>query len=98
VCTVGGEERALDGRAPERYVFEPRGKKLECSLSKEDGGALGVVLSDGAGVRSEQRISGGESSVRLVYSNGGASSTTSSSVSRSQTVTSSGGSFSDGSP
>ena len=92
VCKVGRENRALDGRAPERYVFEPRGKKLECSLSKKDGDVLSVVLSDGAGVRSEQRISGGESSVRLVYSNGGVSSTTTSSVSKSQTVTSSGGS------
>ena len=77
---------------PERYVFEPRGKKLECSLSKEDGGALGVVLSEGAGVGSQQWIVGGESTVRIAYSNGGVSSTTTSSVSKSQTVTSSGGS------
>ena len=74
-CTVGGAERTLDGRAPERYVFEPRGKRLGCELHKE-GGPLRIVLEDGAGMRSEQRIGAGESTVTFAYSNGGISSST----------------------
>ena len=86
-CTFGGTRRPLDGRVPERYVFEPRGKSLECEL--RTGGALGIVFTDGSGVRSEQQTAGGRSTVKLTYSNGSvSSSTSSSSVSKSQTVTS----------
>ena len=90
VCSVGGRERTLDGRAPERYVFEPQGKRLECELRNGGGGPLGIVFTDGAGVLSQQRTTGGESTVNFVYANGSvSSSTTSSSGSESQTVTSS---------
>ncbi len=89
-CSVGGTERTLDGRAPERYTFEPQGKRLECKLRNGGGGALGIVFADGAGVLSEQRTAGGDSTVSFVYANGSvSSSTTSSSVAESQTVTSS---------
>ena len=94
-CSFGTTRRPLDGRAPERYVFEPRGKSLECEL--RTGGALGIVFTDGAGVRSEQQTAGGRSTVKLTYSNGAvSSSTSSSSVSESQTVTSSDRSTSEG--
>lgn len=97
VCSVGGSERTLDGEVPGRYVFEPQGKRLECELRKEGGSALGIVVTDGAGGRSEQRTTGGESTVRFVYSSGSVSSSISSStVSESQTVTSSDGSSSEG--
>lgn len=96
-CSVGGKERTLDGRVPERYVFEPRGKRLECELRTDGGGALGIVLTDGAGVRSEQRTAGGERTVRFTYSNGGISSSTSS-VSEVRSVTYSGDSSSEESP
>ena len=90
VCSVGGTERILDGRAPERFVFEPQGKRLECELRNGGGGPLGIVFTDGAGVLSQQRTAGGESTVSFVYANGiVSSSTTSSSGSESQTVTSS---------
>jgi len=95
-CSVGGTERTLDGRVPERYVFEPQGKSLECELRTEGGGALGIVFTDGAGVISEQRTAGGERTVKFAYSNGGISSS-SSSVSRGQTVTYSDRSSSEGS-
>lgn len=96
-CSVGGKERTLDGRVPERYVFEPRGKRLECELRTDGGGALGIVLTDGAGVRSEQRTAGGERTVRFTYSNGGISSSTSS-VSEVRSVTYSGDSSSEEPP
>lgn len=90
VCSVGGTERTLDERAPERYTFEPQGKRLECEIRNGGGGALGIVFTDGAGVLSQQRTAGGESTVSFVYANGSVSSSTnSSSVSQSQTVTSS---------
>ena len=90
MCSVGGKEKTLDGRAPERYVFEPQGKRLECELRNGGGRPLGIVFTDGAGVLSQQRTAGGESTVSFVYVNGSiSSSTTSSSGSESQTVTSS---------
>ena len=89
-CSVGGTERSLEGRTPERYAFEPRGEGLECELRSKDEGTLGIVLTDGAGVRSEQQITGGESTARFTYSNGGVSSSTLS-VSEGRTVTSSDG-------
>lgn len=95
-CSFGGTQRTLDGRVPERYVFEPQGERLECELRTE--GALGIVFTDGAGVHSEQQTAGGRSTVKLTYSNGViSSSTSSSSVSESQTVTSSDRSTSEGS-
>lgn len=96
-CSVGGKERTLDGRVPDRYVFEPRGKRLECELRTDGVGALGIRLADGAGVRSEQRTAGGERTLRFTYSNGSISSSTSS-VSEGRSVTYSGGSSSEGSP
>ncbi len=90
VCSVGGKERTFDGRAPERYAFEPQGKRLECELRNGGGGPLGIVFTDGASVLSEQRTAGGDSTVSFVYANGSVSSSTiSSSISESQTVTSS---------
>ena len=96
-CSVGEEERSLNGRTPERYAFEPRGKTLECRVRKESEGALEIVFADGEGVRSVQRTNAGESTVGFVYSDSGISSSTSS-VSMGRIVTSSGGSSSDDSP
>lgn len=88
-CSVGGEERTLDGEAPKRYAFEPRGKGLECEMRKEDGGALEVVV-EGRGVRSVQRTAAGEGTLRIAFSEAGISSSTSS-VSLNQAATSSSG-------
>lgn len=76
-CSVGQTKKALDGRVPERYVFEPRGKKLECELRTQGGGTLGILITDGAGVRSEQRITAGERKLKFAYSHGSISSSTS---------------------
>lgn len=90
-CSVRQTEKALNGRVPERYVFEPRGERLECELRAQGGGALGMLVTDGAGVRSEQRITAGERTLQFAYSRGSISSSTSVS-SEDRSVTYSGGS------
>lgn len=79
-CSVGNRERPLDGQVPKRYVFEPRGKKVTCEVRKGNGGTLGVIFTNGAGVRAEQRTGAGESTTRFAYHNGSVSSSTSSAV------------------
>ncbi|HEV2745601.1 MAG TPA: hypothetical protein VGV91_20775 [Rubrobacter sp.] len=88
-CSIGGEERTFEGEVPKRYVFEPRGKELECEIRKEGGGALEVVV-EGKGVHSVQRTAAGESTLRITFSEAGISSSTSS-VSLNQITTSSSG-------
>ncbi len=88
-CSIGGEERSLDGEVPKRYAFELRDKELECEIRKEGGGALEVVV-EGKGVRSVQRTAAGEGTLRITLSEAGISSSTSS-VSLNQVTTSSSG-------
>jgi hypothetical protein len=77
-CSAGGTERKVDGRVPERYVFAPGDQGLRCELRADGGGALGIFLTDGAGVSSEQRTTAGQSTLRFTYRNGSVTSTTSS--------------------
>ena len=77
-CSAGGTERTLDGRVPERYVFAPGDRGLRCELRTDDGGALGIFLTDGDGVSSEQQTTAGQSTLRFTYRNGSTTSTTSS--------------------
>ena len=84
VCSVGQEERAIAGRVPERYAFEPGDAGLECEIRKEGGGGAMEVIVAGEGVRSVQRTATGEGAVRFALSGGG-----NSSLSLSQAVTSS---------
>ena len=69
-CSVGGEEKVLSGEAPERYAFEPRGKRLACEVRNEGAGTLGIAFDDGGSVHSEQSAGAGESTMRFVYSGG----------------------------
>ena len=94
-CSVGGDERTFDGEAPERYAFEPRDEKLECEVHKEGGGTLGILLTDGGSVRSEQRTGAGGGTMEFVYSAGGIVSSQTSSVTVKQSATSSEGSSAD---
>jgi len=77
VCSVGDEEKTLEGRTPERYVFEPRGAKLECEIQNDGGGVLEVAVA-GEGVRSVQQVGSRAATVRFALSDGGFSSSTSS--------------------
>jgi len=94
-CSVGGDERTFNGEAPERYAFEPRDEKLECEVHKEGGGTLGILLTDGGSVRSEQRTGAGGGTMEFVYSAGGIVSSQTSSVTVKQSATSSEGSSAD---
>jgi hypothetical protein len=87
-CSVGGEAKALDGRAPESYAFKLRGKKLECEIRKEGEGVLEVVIAAGESIRSVQRTHAREGTLRFAFSGGSIFSSTSS-VSVDQTVTAS---------
>ena len=78
VCSVGDRERNLEGRAPERYAFGPGGSKLECEIRNDGGGDLEVALA-GEGVRSVQQTNSRGATVRFALSEGGFSSSTSSS-------------------
>ncbi len=77
VCSMGNEEKALEGRTPERYVFEPRDAKLKCEIQNDGGGALEVAVA-GEGVRSVQQVGSRAATVRFALSDGGFSSSTSS--------------------
>jgi hypothetical protein len=77
-CSAGGTERKLGGRVPERFVFAPGDQGLRCELRADGGGALGIFLTDKAGVSSEQRTTAGQSTLRFTYRNGSVTSTTSS--------------------
>jgi hypothetical protein len=92
VCSVGGERRDVAGEVPQSFEFAPGDRKLSCEIRKRDGqaGALEVVLS-GEGIRSVQRIGGGDGTVRLTYDGGSVSSSSMSSFS-SQTAESAGSS------
>ena len=94
-CSVGADERTFNGEAPERYAFEPRGKKLECAVRKQGAGTLGIIFTDGASVRSEQRTGAGGGTMEFVYSGGGIVSSQTSSVTVEQSATSSEGSSAD---
>jgi hypothetical protein len=95
VCSVGRHEEVLEGRVPERYVYEPGGTKLECEIRKEGAGTPGILVT-GEDVRSVQRTNAQGSTVRLALSGGIGSST--SSISQNQTIESSQRSVSDDYP
>ena len=88
VCSVEGEEKTIEGRVPQRYVFELGDAGLECEIrKKEDGGALQVVVA-GEGVRSVQHTGATEGTIRFTFSEGGGiSQSTYSSISLNQTAT-----------
>lgn len=73
-CAVGNETSALDGQAPESFVYQLDGERLDCEISTS--GNLQVVLRSGS-TRSVQQISGG--TLNLIYENGQISSSLTSS-------------------
>ena len=89
-CSIGGDERRIGGRVPERYSFELGGDKLECEIRKDGPGTLEVVLAAGDDVRSVHRQAGaGGGIIRLTYSVDGASGVSSSQSQVSSTLDSS---------
>jgi len=91
-CAVGGEEREIRGRVPDRFVYELDGRRLECEIHKRSAGAMEITL-DAGGTDHAQRIGSRRTTIRIVYSRGGFSSSiqssSTSSGSTSQTIVSS---------
>jgi hypothetical protein len=85
-CTVGKKEREIGGRVPERFVYEPDGRRLECEIRKQSTGAMSIVL-DAGNTNYVQQTGSRQATVRIVYSKQGFSSSISSS-STSQSLTS----------
>jgi hypothetical protein len=96
VCSVGGREEVLEGRVPERYVYQPGAAKLECEIRKEGAGALEITVT-GETVDSVQRTDAQRGTVRFAFSEGNVPSSTSS-VSMNQTIKTSNRSFAYDSP
>lgn len=87
-CAVGDETSALDGQAPQSFVYELDGERLDCEINTS--GNLEVDFTVGENTRSVQQISGG--TLNLTYENGLISSSSTSSgsaVSSSQSSSSS---------
>lgn len=76
-CSVGGEEQEIEGQVPEEFTFRLDGEELECKIRKEgdDGTLRMVMLSENS--RSVQTASG-DSTLKLTFSESGASSSTNS--------------------
>jgi hypothetical protein len=90
-CTVGDEEREVGGQVPERFVFELDGQKLVCQISKQSTGTMNIVLDAG---RADyvQRTDSRRTTVRIVYSGQGYSSSIQSSIGSSRQTINSGSS------
>lgn len=82
-CSVGDEEKEINGQVPASYVFDLDGRGIECGIRKQNPeGALKVVFAaDGA--RSVQSTTGAGSTVNITYRDGSFSSSTISSGSSS---------------
>lgn len=78
-CAVGGEAREISGRAPERFVYEPDGREVECEIHAQspDSGPLQFSISADGG-NQKQRISVTGDTMSFAYSGDSISYTTSS--------------------
>ena len=87
-CTVGDEEREVSGRVPESFTFDLAGADtLECEVRKEDAeGTLEVLFAAGDD-RVVQRMTGEGGTARIVYRDGGVSSSMNSSSRAASQVT-----------
>jgi hypothetical protein len=66
-CTVGDEKDEISGQAPQSFVYELSGQRLDCEIRKDSsGGNLQLVFTAG-GSRAVQQISGG--TLNLTYDN-----------------------------
>jgi len=72
-CAVGGEEREIRGRVPERFVYELDGRRLECVIRKQSAGSMKITL-DAGGTDHVQRTDSQQVTLRILYSKGGFSS------------------------
>ena len=67
-CTVGDEEKEISGQAPQSFVYELNGRRLDCQIRKDSsGGNLQLIFTAG-GTRAVQQFGGG--ALNLTYDNG----------------------------
>lgn len=79
ICAVGGEEREVSGQVPERFVYEPEVREVECEIRKEepdDGPLEFSIIADGG--NQKQRIQATGDTMSFAYSGDSISYTTSS--------------------
>lgn len=78
-CAVGGEAREISGRVPERFVYEPDGREVECEIHAQspDSGPLQLSIAADGG-NQKQRISVTGDTMSFAYSGDSISYTTSS--------------------
>ncbi|QIN77611.1 hypothetical protein GBA65_02790 [Rubrobacter marinus] len=94
-CSVGGEEREMEGQVPDEFTFALDGDELECEVRKEGEGTLKMVLVS-ENDRIVQKVSG-DSTMKFAYSGNGSSSSTTSVSGSSNVVTQSSSSVSSSS-
>ncbi len=70
LCSVGNKQSVLEGKVPERFTFDPRGRGLSCRIQKRDDGrgALKIVLIAGNTTRSIQQTNAPGGTINLSYS------------------------------
>ncbi len=76
-CNVGGEQRNVSGRVPERYVYDLDGKKLNCEIRITGSGTLEMTFI-AEGNRRVQKIKANGGTLNISYSGDGLSSASSS--------------------
>ena len=70
LCSVGNRQSVLEGKVPESFTFDPRGRELSCRIQKRDDGkgALKIVLIAGNTTRSIQQTNAPGGTINLSYS------------------------------
>lgn len=83
-CSIGDEEREVSGQVPERFVYEPEGRKVECELRNEgpDAGQLKFFV-DARASNQKQKIRVTGDNIDFTFSGDGISYTASSASSSS---------------
>ena len=82
-CIIGGKEEKISGRVPKRFIFEPKGQRLECEIRKQssNSGQIKVEFSAGGHSNSVQQTSTQGRSITLRYDGHGSTALVSSSTS-----------------
>ena len=76
-CNVGGEQRNVSGRVPERYVYDLDGGELNCEIRITGSGTLEMTFT-AEGNRRVQKIKADGGTLNISYSGDGLSSASSS--------------------
>jgi hypothetical protein len=69
LCSVGAAQKVLSGQVPQRFEFDPKGRRLSCRIEKRDNekGGLKVVLAAGVTTRSVQQTNTPGGVIKVSY-------------------------------